>query len=1589
MDTRINVQVRVITAQARAQLQQVQAQLAQLQAQAAGGGGAAAVGAGAAAATRSMQNFTRTIREAGYLMTTAFTVPIALAGGKLIKFAVDNERAFTDLKKVYGDVGGQTDIFNEELDALRRNFEALSNYYGVQQSEVIGIGAAWAQAGVQGAALAESVDNTLRAMVLGGQDAQTATQSLIAIQAQYGASAEGLTQILDTLNAVENQTGINMGGLIDGFSRAAGVARTAGVTYQELAAMLAAMVPASGSATQAGNGLKTMISKILSPTAAAADILNLMGINLADVGWKSQTATGRLLMMAEKFQTLDDAQKNVVTSTLFTNYQINRANVLFEDLNNYLTHAANGVSYFGKAMDATRTPTQTAAYAAQELNTVLQSQPQQLKQIGVILQNYLTRAVLPLIPMLISVGATLVKVAEAFGNLNPYVQKTIGVLLIMLAMTGPLLLMSSAFLRLFSILRLGFGLLMPFIGIVARFGVRLLAAFISPWALIIAGVAAALYAFRNQIANAWNNIMSWAAGSSNIFAQIFYNLVNNIIKAFYALPQGVQNAMQAVVNIIAAAAKAVYELFSYLNPFAHHSPSLVENVTRGMDLIGSKFAEITGIRAPIMQAYNDIRKFGDEIQSIGDRAAQMDLGNKLADLADAGASGSELSAFKQLTNDLRDLQSAQRGLNIDVKAQEQAVKNLNIQLDAANALYDEQSNILDRLQDNQSKYSDLVNQAQDAITNFSNTGITGMRAMDDQIFANTQAQKQLQLQMMNLEDVTGPIDDVTSRLANLRGEIETVSGERESLRAAGAGSDILHVYDDQITALQQQADATNTTVGQYNDLSDALKELQRQGQKLDLQNSLQFDGLTRQVKQAVDGLNELPFDQIMAGINGNQAALSEYTKGYNEATKAVDNQKVALDQAKAARDAVQAQVDAEQKSLDDLRTAYDLLSDSIDQVNESLATFQSYQSAVAAGAGAGAKAAAGGADALSPAAQNFENAAGGNFPDAGLGGGIGGGDNLGNDASAIDALTAQLNKKVEDAMGALNLIEPFKKKWGQFTDWWGSTVNPGMSDLGSGLKGAFDAGLDKIGDIFHSIADSNLVNFLQDVGSKLGGLLKPDVKNLWNGLKDTWDSITKKIFPQLVPLLNDLKDLFDALWPIIKFFGKMLEDAAKIIAVVLVPIIKELFSVIGHVVGPALQLIVDVIGNVLQVIRGFIQVITGILTLDLGKVMEGLGNILGGALKLVGDLFLDLGSLILGAITGLVGPLISAAGDVAKAIWDGIWGGLSDFFKAFGEFLVGLFYDGWQAVLDFLGIHSPSTLFAEIGKNILEGLINGLEAMAGKVWDWFRNLPQVILGIVAGFGSLLWNAGVALLQGLLNGIGAMWGSLYGTISSIAGNVMGWIGNAGGWLWGAGTSIISGLIGGIGAMWGDLYGTVAGLGGRVAQNVGDLGSTLWNAGKNIISGFIGGISSMFGSVKDTLGDLTSKLTSWKGPEDLDKVILKDAGQLVIGGFINGLESQYGNVQKSLQNFTDGLADYAKVDNLFAVDANKLNGALQDAKAKLNMTNSFAAQSVQTSPQTYNEYHFYGDLSFPNITDGGDAQEFLDNLRIAAGGAGNVR
>lgn len=212
------------------------------------------------------------------------------------------------------------------------------------------------------------------------------------------------------------------------------------------------------------------------------------------------------------------------------------------------------------------------------------------------------------------------------------------------------------------------------------------------------------------------------------------------------------------------------------------------------------------------------------------------------------------------------------------------------------------------------------------------------------------------------------------------------------------------------------------------------------------------------------------------------------------------------------------------------------------------------------------------------------------------------------------------------------------------------------------------------------------------------------------------------------------------------------------------------------------------------------------------------------------------------------------------------------------------------------------SLWALFGSDILSYLSGALSAIVKVVQgavDVIAGLFKLVAAILTGDWSAAWDAIKQILSGAIQIVVGLVEALWSTIKFAFSTAKTAIVAT---MQGAWNAVVSAVQTGVSSA----ISFVAGLPGKAVDALGDLSGKLKEAGKQLIGGFIKGIENKIGDVKDTLTGITKKLTDWKGPESLDKIVLYNAGQLVIGGFINGLESQYGNVKKSLRGLTNQVA-----------------------------------------------------------------------------------
>lgn len=1671
----VNVQVRVLAAQAQNQLNALQTRVNSMH------GSFAKASSGASMFSSvlggmPLDSFGSKLQWAGRQLEYSFTLPVAAAGAAAFKMALDHEQAFTRISKVYGDASMDAGVMTNELNALKGAFEQLSNSYGVNQTEVLGVAAAWAAAGASGEALARSVDLTMKTMILGEIDAAKATESLIAIQAQYGLNVEELTKTIATLNVVENQTGVSLEGLIDGFSRAAGVARSSGVDVRHLAAMMAALVPATGAAGAAGNALKTIFSRLQSPTKETVEVLSLMGIEYDSLQWKSANMVDQLGILVGKFGELSDKQKGVVSSVIASRWQINKFEVLMRDMAN-----ANG--YYQRALKATADQTAVYAQMQRELNAVLSSNPRRLQILWTTLQNAMADIITPLIPMLLWAAEAIQRLVTAFSQLSPGVQKAVLAAVLFIAAVGPIIRIlgaatllvaeiGGAFLAMVMPIKaatvamwswikvpivsmltsmgagiraaiLSLGALGPTIGkilysmetlliiAVTRMGVAMragmsvmvaatygamkalnwawirtmgtintvmlagAAAIGKIWRAMLAGLAAMQRAWAVLMAISWSRM--WAvivtltvAGFAKLRAlfvafiptvrafsiavmtamtgpwgiaisavvllllafwdevkAIWFAMVRGTVAAFNALPAGIRGALVAVVNMVKSAVMAVYKLFSYLNPWARHSPSLVENVTTGMAEIRKQYATAGGVGEIFRKAGTDLASFGRAIANVKRIAEQTEFAEMRANLMKVAADA--IPYFDQLVRILYPLRDALNSMKGDLDAQQAIVDQWQKSLDGANAKLKDQQFILDQLEAVADGYYRQLQAAQSQLDYFASAPIKGMREMEDAIFANEMAQKRLRLEMMNLEDAIGPVDELEDRLAAVNGQIEMMSGEQAALRNAGAGSEITGVYDQQIDKLEEQRDAINASIQPILDLQDQLDELARQGERLDLENSLAFDDLLRQIEQATSTSKELTFEEILAGITKYKAEVDQLSTSYEAANKAVEEQQAIVDALTASRDAIQNRYDLEYEYLQSIQGEYDAVEGRIRDIEQALQDVGSAAESINRAREAAAKAGGSGGS-MSPGAENFLGAAGGNFPDPGMDAQIGREGGLEDQSSLIDDFTKELQDATADMFGAFSFLEPIKNAWNVAVAWLKENVGASFKAIGDEMGGAFEgmnplAGASEWVETAKGVAN-DVMGFMKSVWDLIGPSVIDIAKAAWEGLKSAFSSIQPEV-AKFRDLIGPLGEALANVWTIIK----------PVIAVVLgifLLALKTILSVVANTVGPVLDMLGGMIAGIIRIIRGILEFVIGVFTLDWGMAWQGIVDVFGG----IWDTIASVLSGAVGILWGIVKGLVTGIFDFFVWLWDEL-----------------------------------------VGHSVVPDMING-------IISWFQKMASIVQPIVDTFVKWIKSAWENIVKPAFDA----WMNVIRALRDLF------------------IAVVAALTG----QWGIAV--------EKAQSASNKIRDVINSIKNFFTGMKDGIVSSFNSVKDAIESFIQKANSIRSrmsfggifdglrsafASAINSIIGKwnslnfgvgplsvgtpDIPFMANGGFITrgataivgegrsgypefviptdplyrrraiGLFKQLGD-QLGIGNVLKDATLIRGMENFMGMSATSLrasqflaSGGILGASRK--RTSRSASLAMHTEYSTFN---FYGNLEFPNVSDGNDAEEFLANL-----------
>ena len=358
----------------------------------------------------------------------------------------------------------------------------------------------------------------------------------------------------------------------------------------------------------------------------------------------------------------------------------------------------------------------------------------------------------------------------------------------------------------------------------------------------------------------------------------------------------------------------------------------------------------------------------------------------------------------------------------------------------------------------------------------------------------------------------------------------------------------------------------------------------------------------------------------------------------------------------------------------------------------------------------------------------------------------------------------------------------------------------------------------------------------------------------------------------------------------------------------------------------------DLASMLSNILSGALNIATGLIkTLDWGKLGSGiwsaLGNILtgidwgglitkafellgaavAGAVSLLGSFFLTLWEGVKTAWFAVEGYFSEQIKEAGGNIWAGVLEGITEGLASIGSWIVTNIFDpfinGFKAAF---GIHSPSTVMAEMGGYLIAGLLNGINSAWGAVKSFFTNAWSTIKSVCTNAWNSIksacvnaWNSVTSKIkesaaqikdaisdkfnaakdavvekvtqikQKVTEGFTNAWSTINSKMSSIKSTISTGFSNVYSTVSTKISSIKSNISSGFNSMKSSVSSAVSGIWSSVSNTFSSLVSNAWTWGADICENMANGIRNMAGSVWDSVSGLAGDIRDYLGFSEPEK------------------------------------------------------------------------------------------------------------------------
>ena len=529
------------------------------------------------------------IRDAGSTLTKRVTAPLVALGGIAMAVGSQYETSMSSVQAISGATAGEM----ETLESVAREMGATTRYSASEAADALGY---MALAGWETEQMTAALPSVLNLATAGQLDLATASDIVTDMMSMFGIEAENASQASDVFAAAQAKSNTNVEQLSEALRMAGPAASSAGNSLEDTSAVLGILANNGIKGSTAGTALNSMFRDLQNSAENGAVAIGDTSVAVYDAEGNMRSMVDIVQDVEKATQGMSDEQRNAALSQIFQQQSLRGVNVLLNegsdslvDLQNELINSNGAAQDMADIMDDNMQGSLLAMKSAAEEVAI---------QFFEMAEGPI-RAIIDGITDLI----------RWFGELSPTMQQVIGIVGVLVASIGPLLMLIGQ-------IGLGVSALGTFFvgtaGSTSMFA-TILGALTSPVTLVIAAIGALiaiLVYFYNtnetvrEVVNAvWAKVKSVITTVINAVSGVVTSVWGTLTSFWVSNNELIRNTATTVWNAIKAVITTVINIIKPLVIGAWNAISIVTSgVWNTMKVVieGSMNA-ILGIIKTIMQ----------------------------------------------------------------------------------------------------------------------------------------------------------------------------------------------------------------------------------------------------------------------------------------------------------------------------------------------------------------------------------------------------------------------------------------------------------------------------------------------------------------------------------------------------------------------------------------------------------------------------------------------------------------------------------------------------------------------------------------------------------------------------------------------------------------------------------------------------------------------------------------------------------------------------------------------------------------------------------------------------------------------------